>query len=282
MIPSGRLTLVSGHPVMSSDVTGATEVFYSPYAGDTIPLFDGTAWSDVQFTELSLSVVGLAPGAYDIFAIPGPALIAVAFAARPARLNGLLVDAANHTYLGSILLDANGHLNAHFSYGQNRRFDVWNAYHRRRVLLKAGDPRPPGSNGVKFFPHWGPDNFGASNNDPGNSLTVFIGLAEEPVRAIYRQAFFLNTTIGGAGTKYANAVGWNAINGPVLAPPGLWGCENTIDIGTLAASYVGAAEYIAPPFAGYVPVTAFENGRTSGVTCYWSETNMVLSAEWQG
>lgn len=281
MIPGGRLTLASGKPVMSSDVVGVTELFYTPYAGDTVPLFDGTAWSDVQFSEMSIARFD--PGAYDIFAVTGPALVAEPWGAiRPTRLNGILVDAANRTYLGSVLVDANGHLNAHFSYGQNRRWDVWNAYHRQRVLLKAGDPRPPGANGVKYAPYWGPGNFGASNNDPGNSLTVFIGLAEEPVRAIYRQAFFLNTTIGGAGTKYANAVGWGLVNGPVLLPPGLCGAENTIDIGTLAASYVGAAEYIAAPFAGSVPVTAFENARTSGVTCYWSETNMVLSAEWLG
>jgi len=273
---AGRLTLVSGKPVMSSDVLGATTLYWSP-CGD-------------NFTELSLSVAALAVSSlYDVFLTTDPALVlgpawTSARATELQRVNGVLVDPLDTTrlYLGTIALDVAGKMSAHFSYGQYRRFDVWNNYNRKRILLKAGDNRPPGANGFKYQPYWGPNNFGASNNDPGNSLTVLCGLAEEPVRAIYRQSFFLNETIGGAGTKYANAVGWGIVNGPVAAPPGFYGADNTIDVGTLAASYAGAAEYIAAPFEGTVTVTAFECARTSGVTAYWSETNMLLTAEWWG
>jgi hypothetical protein len=211
----------------------------------------------VQFPELSLSVAGLTAGAiYDLFLTGAPSLVAVAWggasrAVPLARLNGVLVNSSDNrqTFLGSMSLDAAGKLNAHFSYGQSRRFDVWNNYNRRPIILKAGDNRPPAPSpsNFKYTPYWGPNNFGASNNDPGNRLTVLCGVAEEPVRAIYRQSFFLNETIGGVGTKYANAVGWGMVNGPIATPPGFWGADNTIDVGTLAASYAGAAEYIAPP-----------------------------------
>lgn len=43
--PGGRLTLTSGTPVTTADVTGATSVFYSPYKSSLVPLFDGTNWA---------------------------------------------------------------------------------------------------------------------------------------------------------------------------------------------------------------------------------------------
>lgn len=49
----GRLTLTTGTPVTAADVTGATTVFYTPYQGNTIQLYDGTDWNTHKFTELS-------------------------------------------------------------------------------------------------------------------------------------------------------------------------------------------------------------------------------------
>jgi hypothetical protein len=40
--PGGRLTLQSGTPVMTTTQSGATTVFYTPYIGQFVPLFDGT------------------------------------------------------------------------------------------------------------------------------------------------------------------------------------------------------------------------------------------------
>lgn len=44
----GRLTLSSGVPVMTSTVTGAGTVYYMPYVGSYVPLFDGTSWKMVD------------------------------------------------------------------------------------------------------------------------------------------------------------------------------------------------------------------------------------------
>ena len=54
--PQGRLTIVSGEPVMSSDHTAAVSVQYTPFVGDQIPLFDGSNWSMETFTEESLAL----------------------------------------------------------------------------------------------------------------------------------------------------------------------------------------------------------------------------------
>src|SRR5574337_954655 len=51
ILPGGRLTLTSGTPVTTSDVTGATTVYYTPYLHNLIPLWDGQNWAPVEFSE---------------------------------------------------------------------------------------------------------------------------------------------------------------------------------------------------------------------------------------
>jgi hypothetical protein len=72
--PGGRLTLSSGNPALT-DVSGASTVFYSPYKGNYVPLYDGSSFSHFEFNELSqttsdttkspAAVVGEA--VYDVF-----------------------------------------------------------------------------------------------------------------------------------------------------------------------------------------------------------------------
>ena len=64
----GRLTLTTAVPVTTSDVTGATTVYFTPYNGDWISLYDGTRWKRFRFTEKSLSLASHIKGVcYDIF-----------------------------------------------------------------------------------------------------------------------------------------------------------------------------------------------------------------------
>lgn len=64
----GRLTLVSGTPITSSDVTGATVLYFTAYKGSRIGLYNGTsAWDIVNFTELSIAVPATTNTLYDVF-----------------------------------------------------------------------------------------------------------------------------------------------------------------------------------------------------------------------
>ena len=64
-----RLTLTSGTPVTTADVTGAANVFITPYRGNRIALYDGSAnWQVLTFTELTQALGTLVNGtAYDVF-----------------------------------------------------------------------------------------------------------------------------------------------------------------------------------------------------------------------
>lgn len=115
-IAQGRLTLTSNTPVLSSNVTGATTLYYTPYTGSQISIWDGSKWSVRTFTERSLSLSGLAANTnYDVFIYDNAGTLtleAVAWsnsgAGTSARasalswLNGVRVkNSDNRKYLGS-------------------------------------------------------------------------------------------------------------------------------------------------------------------------------------
>ena len=69
MLPGGRLTLTSGTPVTTSDVTGATSIYYTPYVSNVITLWDGYRWHPIEFSEYTLALGTLTSGKpYDVFA----------------------------------------------------------------------------------------------------------------------------------------------------------------------------------------------------------------------
>jgi hypothetical protein len=68
--PTGRLTLTSGSPVMTSDVVNASSIFYTPYQGALVPIFDGTNWRMWPFSEqtLTLNASHITAGSvYDVY-----------------------------------------------------------------------------------------------------------------------------------------------------------------------------------------------------------------------
>jgi hypothetical protein len=68
--PGGRLTLVTGTPVLTSDQTAQTSIFYTPYQSDVVPISNGSSWAACTFTELNLTLdtTNHASGSlYDVF-----------------------------------------------------------------------------------------------------------------------------------------------------------------------------------------------------------------------
>ncbi len=69
--PQGRLTLTSGVPVLTSNATAQGTIYYTPYLGNSIPVFNGTEWVSQTFAELTLvlDAVGHVSGSqYDVVA----------------------------------------------------------------------------------------------------------------------------------------------------------------------------------------------------------------------
>jgi hypothetical protein len=63
-----RLTLTTGTPVTTTDVTGATTIYWTPHGHNCVGLYDGTSWKQWASAELSLALGTLVNAmAYDVF-----------------------------------------------------------------------------------------------------------------------------------------------------------------------------------------------------------------------
>lgn len=78
-LADGRCTLTTALPVTTADVTAATTVYYTPYKGNRISLYDGSAtWNTRTFSELSLSLGSdTADKNYDLFVYDNAGVAAI-------------------------------------------------------------------------------------------------------------------------------------------------------------------------------------------------------------
>lgn len=142
----GRLTLVSGDPVPSADQSAKTTLYYTPYTGRRICLYDGTYWRSYYSAEISLSLSGAA-GNYDVFVYYDSGTDTIKIeetawtndttrASSIARTDGVWLKSSDTTrrYLGTIRHSASGQC----SDTKTQRY-VWNAYNRIERPLLVND-----------------------------------------------------------------------------------------------------------------------------------------------
>jgi hypothetical protein len=133
---TGRLTLTSGTPVTTSDVTAAGTLYFTPYGGGLVSLYSGSAWATYALTERSLALTLTSANNYDVFlynnsgTLTLETLIWTNDTTRATALvlqDGVLVKsgATTRRYLGTIR--ASGTNTTEDSAA--RRF-VWNFYNR--------------------------------------------------------------------------------------------------------------------------------------------------------
>lgn len=117
----GRLTLLSGDPVTTTDITGAETIYFTPYRGNRCAVYDGSAeWDVLEFSELSLTTTdGTTDLPYDIFAFNDSGSLNIEKLAWSDRItratalatqDGVLVKtgATTRRFLGSILISSTG------------------------------------------------------------------------------------------------------------------------------------------------------------------------------
>jgi len=113
-LPGGRITLTSATPVTVSDVTAAATLYYTPYSGNLIRLYNNLSgdWVSYEFAETSLAVPNTTNTNYDLVAYDQNGtftLEAVAWASATARSTALVLQdgvwvlsgATNKRLLGS-------------------------------------------------------------------------------------------------------------------------------------------------------------------------------------
>ncbi len=141
----GRLTLESGVAVSTTDQTAKTTVYFTPYIGTNISLYDGSDWDIFTFSELSLNISGYtADTNYDIFVYDNSGALTLESTAwtdditRATALttqDGVYVKsgATTRRYLGTIRTTSS---TGQCEDSEDRRF-VWSYYNQVKKYQQA-------------------------------------------------------------------------------------------------------------------------------------------------
>jgi len=180
LIANGRLTLTSGSPVTTSDVTAATSVYFTPYLGNRISLYNGASWKKHQFTERTLSLSGFAADTnFDIFLYNNSGTLtleAVAWTDGTTRATALAVQDGVYVKSGDSTRRYLGTIRTTGTIGQcedsyTKRY-CWNYYNQIMKMLNKNDgtDHTYGTTTWRYY-----------NNDSSNKVEIVVGLDESSI-----------------------------------------------------------------------------------------------------
>lgn len=235
---NGRLTTESGVPVSTSDRTAQSTIYFTPYSGNQIALYDGVDWQLVTFPELSLALSSLTSDQnHDVFVDYNggtPQLVlSAAWTNDTTRADALTLQdgvyvksgATDHRYVGTIRTtstttteDSGGGVTTQVG---GRRF-VWNLYNRVYRSLSVFDATD----------QWSYTNttIRQANGAAGNKVEFVVGLDISPIDVgVVGTVDVALNTVGGGGsvgvgvdstTAFSGRRGWayNSLSGNHLYP----------------------------------------------------------------
>ena len=191
-----RLTLTSATPVTTSDVTGATTIYCTPYKGKYIDLYDGVGtWARYASAEFSLALGTLTSGKpYDVFCYANAGVPTLEFLAWTSDLvratalvyqDGVLVKsgATTRRYLGTFYTTST--TQTEDSIG--KRY-LWNYYNRVVRSMKAVDTTNTWTYTTATWRQ--------ANANTANQLNFVCGVAEDSVESSVYGKFTNSSSAG--------------------------------------------------------------------------------------
>lgn len=271
LVAEGRLSLTSGTAVTTSDVTAASVVYYTPYKGTFIALYDtaSSAWQVVSFNQISINVPATTNTNYDVFVYNNSGIAALEVVAwtndttRATALvlqNGVYVRSGNlsRRYVGSFRTTG---VSGQTEDSRPRRF-VWNYYNRViRALLRA-------ESAVSW--NYSTATVRQANANTANQLSVLTGVLEDTVGI----------------TLFANVTNSTATPRPVSAGIGINSTTSFATIlGSVQNSYPVAAQYpiifatinALPPSVGLTNYVWVEYGNGADTQTWYGNNSYGLS-----
>lgn len=252
---NGRLTLTSGTPITTTDVTAATNVYVTPFRGNRVALYNTTSlqWVEHAFTEITISLSGQAADTnYDVFLyLSGSSVVAelVAWTNATTRATALTTQNGVYVKTGSTNKLYVGTVRTTTTIGQcedskTKRY-VWNYYNRVRKNLYF----------IESTNSWtyATNTWRSLNNVTTNRVEFIVGVAEELVNMSLRISASASGAVNGV-------VGWGLDS--TSSPTGLFPSMTTTSLSVLHAEY---KEVVA---VGYHYLQALENAQGATITFY--------------
>lgn len=274
-VPGGRLTLTSGTPVTTSDVTGATSVYYTPCTHDRIMLWNGTAWQYYTFTEKTLAL-GTVTSAlpYDVFGyVSAGALVLekLAWTSATARATAITLQDGRYAksgdktrlYLGTFYTtstttteDSGGGTSSAVG---GKRF-LWNMYNRVSRPLAVIDTTDNWS--------YATDTIRQANAAAGNKVEFVLGLSQNEVFA----------TVMGIANLVSNTTRGAKVGVGVDSTTAFSGIvQQAFNDGAASLFFALSGQYRGFPAVGYHYLAWCEKGATAGTCAFHGDSSGASS-----
>lgn len=262
-----RLTLTSGTPITTADVTGATNVYVAPYKGNRIGLYDGSSsWNVRTFTEITVALGTITAALpYDIFVYDNAGTVTartpVAWTNATTRAtalttqDGVLVKtgATTDRYIGTFYTTATTTTEDSHA----KRF-LWNYYNRMRRPARVLEATNSWTYTTAAFR--------AMNNSSANSIGAVVGWSEDSVKM-----HVMATSAPSTGNPYrvtGVGVGSTTVNSAQLLGGVITGGKEHVH-----------AFYEGIPAVGYQYYQALEYSEATGtVTWYGDDGGSIISS----
>lgn len=178
-IPSycdGRLTTESGVAVSTSDRTSQGTIYFTPYLGNRITIYDGTRWKLYSFTERSLALTATSGKNYDVFIYDNAGTLALELSAAwtndSTRADALTTQdgvyvksgATTRRWLGTIRASGTNVVED----SEAKRF-VWNAFNQQYRSVYKTETTDTWS--------YGTNTWRQANGSSSNQIEVVLGSA---------------------------------------------------------------------------------------------------------
>lgn len=255
---NGRLTLTSGTAVTTTDVTSATTIYFTPYKGAQIGLYNGSSWDVISFSETSIALGTLTSGKnYDVFAYNNSGTLALEFSSAwtsdTARADALALQdgiycksgTLTRRYLGTFRTtstttteDSKGGTTTQVG---GKRF-LWNCYNRVARSASVIDTTDSWTYTTTTIRQ--------ANGASGNKVEMVRGLAEDEISARL-SALVTATAVAVVGIGLDSTSAFSGVAG------GGYGTAS-------GAAFSISAHYAGSPGIGYHYVAWLERGAASG------------------
>lgn len=223
---NGRLTLTSGTPVTTADVTGAGTLYLALYQGNQFGLYTGSRWVVTTLAQLSIAVPAVANQVYDAFLDwndGSPTLVLTAWTNDTTRATALTTQDGIYVktgdtqqrYVGTVRTMTAGQLNDAVLYRH-----VWNYYNRaQRLFLRQ-----------ETTANWNytTATIRQANGNTANQVDWVQGVSEDPVslflnvRALNSGGDNFSAGLGIDSTNTFASVNWSNGTAASMALPSQW------------------------------------------------------------
>jgi hypothetical protein len=291
--PQGRLTLQTGVPVMTTTQSAKSAIYYTPYVGNQIPLYDGTNMVPTAFSELSVATTDTTKNPAAIGASKlndwfvwddsgtrrlthGPDWTNDTTRSAGTTLvmvNGVLLNnasitngpaASRGTYVGTTRSDPSSQLNwiigGSGSGGVAGFLGIWNMYNRHHAVSFSKDSGASYGYATAITRQ--------ARGSAGNQVSFVSGMAEDSFIAIYSAAAVAS---GAANASAVCGIGYDNTAAVVSTKIAAYSSSGTVPI--LAT---GSTNYSVAAF-GFHIVSANEIGDGTNANAFNNTADNTLT-----